>query len=326
MLCITSEYEDTYFNLAAEEYFFRERDDDIFMLWSSEPAVITGKHQNTLAEINFKFIKDNNIRVARRLSGGGAVYHDPGNINFTFIRNGEPGKLINFQRFTEPVINVLHSLSVSAEFGGKNDILINGKKISGNAGHIYRNRVLHHGTLLFDSNLDNLYESLKAVPGRYTDKAVKSIRSKVTNISRFIDSSIDITEFRGLLMKYILDNNDNAKIHLLSDKEKAGIQLLAEKKYSTWEWIYGYSPKYSLEGIFNTGEQEILFRLFVENGIIMESGFSSVDFNNTKLAQLSGFFRGMAHRETDLKGKADRISDLLLINEAGACDFVDSLF
>ena len=146
MYCITSNNTNPYFNLAAEEYFFREFKENIFMIWQSEPAVIVGKHQNTLAEINYEYIRNNNIKVARRLSGGGTVYHDQGNINFTFIVNGKEGKLVNFNRFIEPVINFLNNLSVNAEFQAKNNIIVNNRKISGNAEHIYKERILHHGT------------------------------------------------------------------------------------------------------------------------------------------------------------------------------------
>ncbi len=326
MLCIISENFDPYFNLAAEEYLFKEYDDDIFLLWRSEPAVIVGKHQNTLAEINYKFIKKNNIKVARRLSGGGAVYHDQGNINFTFIRNGEAGKLINFHKFIEPVINVLHCLAVKAEFGGKNNIVVDNRKISGNAEHIYRNRVLHHGTLLFNSQLDNLNESLKVSTGRYMDKAVRSVRSEVTNIRSHLAREIDILEFMGLLLKYISDSSVNPKIYQFSEADMAKINKLAEKKYSGWEWIYGYSPDYSLDCKCSTGRGEILFRLFVKRGIITDVRINSESDKTNEFMILSRTIKGLQHRETALREKINEISDLLFISKDKVGDFTESLF
>ena len=174
MLCIFSENRDPYFNLAAEEYLLRNTGDEIFMLWQSTPAVVVGKHQNALAEINYRYTTGKGIAVARRLSGGGTVYHDNGNINFTFIRQGEPGKLVDFSGFIEPVIRFMKITGVDAEKGSKHEILTQGKKISGNAGHVYKNRVLHHGTLLFNADMEILHESIRHAGGIYTDKAVQS--------------------------------------------------------------------------------------------------------------------------------------------------------
>ncbi|MBN2814917.1 MAG: lipoate--protein ligase family protein, partial [Bacteroidales bacterium] len=183
MLFLTSEITDPYYNLATEEYLLRQLHDDVFMLWISRPVIVVGKHQNALAEINYRFVSDNHIDVARRLTGGGAVFHDEGNVNFAFIRAGEPGRLVDFNAFIEPVTAFLQTLGVEALRGPKNEILVNGLKISGNAEHVYKNRVLHHGTLLYQSNLDRLRQSLKPSGGRYIDKAVQSNRSSVTNLT-----------------------------------------------------------------------------------------------------------------------------------------------
>ncbi len=153
------------------------------MLWQNLPSIILGKHQNTLAEINYSFVKENNIPVVRRISGGGTVFHDLGNLNFTFISSGEKEKLVNFRKFTQPIIEVLNHMGIPACFEGKNDLRVNGLKISGNAEHVYRNKVLHHGTLLFSADLNYLNQAIKSVPERFKDKAVQSVRSKVANIT-----------------------------------------------------------------------------------------------------------------------------------------------
>lgn len=326
MICIVSDNTDPYFNLSAEEYFFKEFKEDIFMLWRSEPAVIVGKHQNTLAEINYNYIKKNNIKVARRLSGGGTVYHDLGNINFTFIVNGKEDQLINFKRFIEPVLKVLHDLSVNAEFKGKNNIMVNNRKISGNAEHIFRERVLHHGTLLFNSQLDILNESIRITPGRYRDKAVKSKRGVVANIKEYLQSELDILDFRDLLLKHVVTNYHNPVIYKLGDKDIEKIYTLVKDKYSTWEWIYGYSPKYSLDCVYKTDIQDILFRIFVEDGIIKDVDVKGIYDNEKILLELPGLIKGVPHRESKLKERKDKISELLSISEAETNKLIGAMF
>jgi lipoate-protein ligase A len=326
MFCIISNNTDPYFNLAAEEYFFKEFNEDIFMLWRSEPAVIVGKHQNALAEINYNYVKNNDIKIARRLSGGGTVYHDLGNINFTFIVNGKEDQLVNFKRFIKPVLQVLHDLSVNAELKGRNNIMINNRKISGNAEHIFRERVLHHGTLLFNTRLDILNESIRVIPGRYRDKAVKSIREMVTNIEEYLHPGINILDFRDLLLKHVVTNYHNPIIYKLNNKDIEKISKLIEVKYSTWEWIYGYSPKYSLDCIYKTDIQDILFRIFVENGIIKDLEVKGIYDNEKILLKLPGLIKGLPHREIDLNEKADKISEMLSISRAEADKLIDSMF
>ncbi len=326
MLCITSNNVNPWFNLAAEEYLLKESAEDIFMLWQSEPSVIVGKHQNTLAEINYNYIKKNKIKVARRLSGGGTVYHDRGNLNFTFILNEMEGRLINFHRYMEPVLKALQGLSIDACFEGRNNMVINNMKISGNAEHIYKKRVLHHGTLLFNTDIDKLTESLKVAPCRYTGKAVQSTRSVVTNIRNYLQQDIDILEFRDILFNHIFENNHDSTIYELGRKDVDRINALVGSKYSTWEWIYGYSPKYSLNGIYRTGRREVQFTIFVETGIIREMEIKGAGINGRRLSDLLNLFRGMAHRESDLMKKTGMVSELLLISEAEACEFISSMF
>jgi lipoate-protein ligase A len=325
MLCVISNNTDPYFNLAAEEYFFKEFKEDIFILWQSKPAVIVGKHQNTLAEINYNYVRNNNIKVARRLSGGGTVYHDLGNINFTFIVTGKEDQLVNFRRFTEPVIEVLHNLSVNAEFKGKNNIMVNNLKISGNAEHIFRDRVLHHGTLLFSTQLDNLNESIKVTPGRYRDKAVKSNRGTVTNIKEFLKTAISILDFRDLLLEHIIKNYHNPVIYEFSSRDIEKITSLSKAKYSTWEWIYGYSPRYSLDCLYKTSRQDIFFRIFVENGIIKDIEVKGI-YDKKILLGLPGLFKSVPHRESNLMEKTGKISELLSVSKADAGKLVTFMF
>jgi lipoate-protein ligase A len=326
MLFISAADTDPWFNLAAEEYLLKEFTEDVFMLWQSQPSVVVGKHQNTLAEINYKYVRSNNIKVARRLSGGGAVYHDEGNLNFTFVLNGKEGRLVNFHKYMEPVLKVLQSLSLDTHFEGKNNIMIKNMKISGNAEHIYKQRVLHHGTLLFNTDLDKLSESLDSKSGRYTDRAVKSIRSVVTNISQQLSNKIDILEFREILFRNIYKNSSNSTVYELNTEDKGRIDEVKQKKYSTWEWIFGYSPRYSLSGGYSFGKCKIRFTLSVESGIIRDIDFTVSSVNKRRESELSGVFEGAAHRENDLLAKSGMVSELLLIPEKEAKELIYSMF
>jgi lipoate---protein ligase len=267
MLCILSENDDPYFNLAAEEYLLRDRTEDFFRLWISKPAVIAGKHQNTLAEISPRFVHDHGILVARRLSGGGTVYHDRGNLNFTFISNEEPGKLVDFARYATTVVSFLEKNGIQAVFGGKNDILTGGYKISGNAGHVYKNRVLHHGTLLFDANLENLRSALSSNTVRYSSRAVPSNRARVVNIADLLGHYVSIEEFSCRLFDFILDRYEGKNCSL-SPEAIEKIRQLAVTKYAEWDWIYGYSPEYRFDNEFSLDGRGIKISFTVQKGII----------------------------------------------------------
>ena len=267
MICIQINNTDPFFCLAAEEYLLKNFSDDIFMLWQSKDTVVVGKHQNTLAEINYPFIREKNVTVARRISGGGTVFHDAGNVNFCYIKNvGSPSE-ISFKMFTEPVVEALARLGIEATTSGRNDLLINGLKISGNAEHVYKNRVLHHGTLLFNSDLENLGQAIKVVPGKYESKAVESNRSKVANISGFLDKEMTTEEFTRFLLDVQLMNPANS-FYALTDEDVFRIEELMKEKFSTWEWNYGYSPKYSFKNSFHSNSGSLKIELKVNKGTL----------------------------------------------------------
>lgn len=272
--CINQSNTDPYFNLAAEEYFLKNFQEDFFMLWRGQPSVVVGKHQNALAEINHEFVRKNQIPVARRLSGGGTVFHDPGNVNFTFIRNVANISEVNFKVFTVPVLAALQKLGVEAYTTGRNDLVIDGKKISGNAEHVHRNRVLHHGTLLFDSHLKDLKGALKVDLSRFEDKAVQSNRTEVANIANFLPKPISVKEFTDFLFDEISRSFSEFKVYQPTPDDLEAIQKLCIEKYQTWDWIFGYSPKYRFISKLETENGEIRISLLVEKGHITEVYFS----------------------------------------------------
>lgn len=242
MISIRNTCKDPHFNLALEEYAVKYLDpkENYVILWQNEPSVIIGRNQNTIEEINSRYINENKINVVRRLSGGGAVYHDLGNLNFTFIVKNERDVVSNFKIFTEPVINALRKFGVNAEFSGRNDITIDGKKFSGNAQYYFGNRLLHHGTILFNSDLSVVQEALNVKQEKIESKGVKSVRSRVTNVYPYLPNKTDIHEFMETLLKFLMDDeNYKEKEYILSEKELDKVRELMENRYSKWEWNYG---------------------------------------------------------------------------------------
>lgn len=269
MIFVQNHSDDPYFNLALEEYLLREADHESVMLWQSRPSVVIGKHQNALGEINYPFVTRNRIPVIRRLSGGGTVFHSTGNVNFTFMRYGEEGRLVDFRKHTTPVVDFLVSLGIPARFEGKNDIRINGWKVSGNAEHVFRKRVLHHGTLLYDADLSVLNESIRVTPERYIDKSVASVRSKVANVSSFMNDPPPFGEFMSMFSAWLMDYfGSPSGVRELTAGETAKIQALADEKYSQWHWNYGYSPDYEFYGEASYLDQHLVSVLKVEKGYI----------------------------------------------------------
>ncbi|MBU8892810.1 MAG: lipoate--protein ligase [Bacteroidales bacterium] len=301
MLCIRNYNTDPYFNLAAEEYVLRNFTDNCFILWRNRPSIIVGKHQNTLAEINLDFVKEKNIDVVRRLSGGGAVFQDPGNLNFTFIQNVENNEsLVDFRKYTRPIIDVLNQLGVDAKFEGRNDIMINGKKISGNAEHVFKKRVMHHGTLLFSSEISDLSKALKVNPLKYQDKGVKSVRSRVTNIRDHLEEKISVMEFYDKILNYIFSTGKDARIYEFSDEDIVQIKRLADEKYKSWEWNFAYSPKYNFEKTHITTKGNVEVQIYVEKGLMKDVKIASNFIDKQIISEIESKLKGIRHEASSV--------------------------
>jgi lipoate-protein ligase A len=312
-LCLNQQNSDPYFNLAAEEYFLKNFQENFFMLWRSQPSVIVGKHQNALAEINREFVQQNQILVARRLSGGGTVFHDRGNVNFTFIRNVEKVQEINFTIFTVSVLEALKKLGIEAYTTGRNDLLIDGKKISGNAEHVYRKRVLHHGTLLFNSHLEALKGALNVDLSKFDDKAVKSNRSEVTNIANYLPDTLTVEEFTGFVFDEIRQNTPEAMVYELNSADLEAIQKLSIEKYQTWDWIFGYSPKYHFTNKLETEHGELAISLMVDRGVLAEvhvSGAIAAELSQ----KITETLQGCRHDYNAVKSTLTGLKDLFQLS------------
>lgn len=319
---------DPTYNLALEEYLTLHHSamDSAFLLWQNEPSVIVGRHQNTAEEIDEHFVRNHSIHVVRRISGGGAVYHDLGNLNYSLIVN-HFSKNFDFARFTEPVIRTLAALGVHAENSGRNDILVDGRKISGTARFQHKNRILHHGTILFDSDLDRLASALGVTKEiKYRSKATNSVRSRVANVSEFLDRPLKIEIFRDMLLEHMkTDNNCCAKNLDSADIEK--IEKLRDEKYRSWNWNYGKSPAFERRcGVrkFDWGVLDI--RIGVDGGTICSCTFYGDFFTVKDLNQLTDKFIGLRFDRSEWDRHVSQETIQAVLPNLSKADLLDMIF
>ncbi|WKY46757.1 lipoate--protein ligase [Eubacteriaceae bacterium ES3] len=302
-------------NLAFEEYVFNNMDqnESYFLLWQNDNAIIVGKHQNTIEEINQEYVKENNIKVVRRLTGGGAVYHDMGNLNFTFIVNDNNTEDFDFKSFTKPVVDALNSLGVKAEFNSRNDIAIDGKKFSGNSQYARKPRILHHGTLLFNSKLSTIQGALNVKADKIESKGVKSVKARVTNISEYMDPGYSLEDFKKALIERMFSNGELEEIELSAEEFEA-VKKLRDEKYGTWEWNYGRSPQYNIrkERKYDFGLVTILMQ--VEKGLITDINFFGDYFGNGDIKELETVLTGISPEKQALNEVLKNIEPAAYIN------------
>ena len=239
MIFIKNKITDVYFNLAMEEYIFEKfKEDEVFMLWINEPSVVIGKHQNLIEELNMKYCFDNNIKIARRLSGGGTVVHDFGNLNYTYITNTTGDTALDFKEFLKPVYNALLKLNIDANISPRNDFRVDEKKICGHSQFMRNKRVLHHGCILFDSNLNNLRNALNVENKKIISKSAKSVKSSVANLKEISKLDYEISDFLEKLKNEILKTQEDYEIYELTKEDILKIEKIKSEKYATKDWIY----------------------------------------------------------------------------------------
>ena len=293
MIYLESHSTDPYFNLALEEYLFEElgRSRPCFMLWQNDNTIVVGKYQNTAEEIDQAYVDAHGIRVARRLSGGGAVYHDKGNLNFTFIVDRADAPGLNFKIFVEPVIQALARFGVHAAFTGRNDLTIDGMKFSGNAQYARRGRLLHHGCIMLDSNLTSVADALRVKEAKFDSKAVKSVRSRVTTINAHAPAPISMEDFKGALKECAMASGELEPC-TLTEEDLAAIRKLRDEKYATWAWNYGFSPAYDMRREMKFPAGLVTAHLSAEGGKIKAVRFYG-DFFGGELGELEGAMVGL---------------------------------
>ena len=294
MRYLESPSRDPYFNLALEEYVFERMDKSksYFMLWQNDNTIVVGKYQNTAEEINQAFVDAHHIRVARRLSGGGAVYHDKGNLNFTFVVDQGSNPAFNFKIFVQPVVEALARFGVHAEFTGRNDLTIDGMKFSGNAQYARHGRLLHHGCIMLDSNLTSVADALRVKEAKFASKAVKSVRSRVTTINAHAPSPISMADFKGALRACAMASGE-LEPYALTEADVLAVQKLRDEKYATWAWNYGFSPPYDMvrERKFPAGL--VTAHLSAEGGKIKAVRLYGDFFGSGELGELESAMAGL---------------------------------
>lgn len=284
-------------NLALEEYVLRHRfpGQECLLFYVNEPSIIIGRNQNTIEEIDPDAVRTRSVHVVRRISGGGAVYHDHGNLNFSFLAPYTMGRFNRYAEFTRPVVAALRRMGVPAELGGRNDLTVDGRKISGNAQFVSGDRMFSHGTLLLDSDLSVLSQVLTPKPGKVESKGHKSVRSRVANISEFLAAPLDIEEFRGRLLDEIFGSRDDLPLLELTDTDHAAVRKLAEAKYATWEWNIGRSPACNVQRAQRFPAGEIDVRIDVQEGRIAGLRFFGDFIGQTEVAGLEERLRGIRY-------------------------------
>ncbi len=292
MLYIKNESLDPRFNLALEEYVVKylDSDDTFILLWQNEPSVIIGRFQNTVEEI---------------ITGGGTVYHDLGNLNFSFIEKTYTNS-IDFRKYNEKIVLALEKLGIKAEHNSRNDIAIEGKKFSGNAQFIYKGKVLHHGTILFNSKLEDVQAALRVKADKFTSKGVKSVRSRVTNVSDYLKDKITIGEFKEILLQSLFEPHPPVE-YKLSEEDLKAIYKLKEDKYDTWQWNYGSSPAFNFrkEQRFPVGKIDV--RLDVDKGLIKNIKIFGDFFGTENLEELEKLILGCKYDRHELREKLEAV-------------------
>jgi len=315
-------------NLALEEYALRNfgESDDYLLFYINGPSIIIGRNQNTLEEINDEYVRKNGIHVVRRMSGGGAVYHDEGNLNFSFITNYKKENLHNFKKFTKPVIQVLNEMGVDAEMSGRNDILAEGRKISGNAQFSTGKRMFSHGTLLFNSDLEEVTRALDVKMSKIESKGHKSVRSRVANISEFLNDKLSVSEFRQRLLDGLYRERDNFETYHLTDDEWKAVHDLRDEKYGNWDWNFGRSPDFNIQRSKRFPVGEIDLRLDVEKGHIKNLKIYGDFFGREPVDEIEEMLKDVRYEPSDIEIALNGIEIQEYFGDVEKAEFLDLVY
>ncbi|MGE3164562.1 MAG: lipoate--protein ligase [Planctomycetota bacterium] len=320
---------DPSWNLALEEFSVRHldggADTSYLLLYVNGPSVIVGRNQNTLEEIDPEFVDQEGVRVVRRISGGGAVYHDLGNLNFSFIKRFRPGARLEFKEFTDPIVAVLHRLGVDAELTGRNDIVVAGRKISGNAQFTTSRRMFSHGTLLFDSDLDRVTQALRPRFTKIESKGLKSIRSRVANISEFLPRAMDLGEFRDLLVEGLFGTT-TPPVRQLDAQELERVQQLADSKYRQWNWNFGESPRFNVRKVHRFSIGELDARIDVQAGRIESCRIYGDFLGFGEISEIEWRLVGVRYEPADLAEALAEVDVESYFGGLSRAEFVEFLF
>ncbi len=317
---ITHDNTDAYFNLASEEYLLKHTDDYYIYLWINDRAVIVGTNQNAIEEVNLSYTESAGVKVVRRLTGGGTVYHDKGNLCYTIIApyNADED---NYKKFTAPVIEYLKSLGVNASFSGRNDIVIEDKKISGNAQTVFKDRIMHHGTILFNADTEELSKCLNPSKIKMQSKGIKSVRARITNVIEHLNDKMSIEEFKAGLKAQFLKDCDNYE---LTKSDLSAIQTLVNEKYSKYEWNIGRSPIGQNEFTAKFEFGIFTLRFNTQNGLITDAQIFGDFFEKKSVKELASQLNGIKFNKVELNKVLEQVGEY--ISGADAKEIADKMF
>ena len=305
MIFIETGSTDIFFNLATEYYFAAVRPlaDTAFLMWRCGPTLVVGKYQNTLEEIRQDYAHAHGINVARRMSGGGTVYFDMGGWEFTFIER-DGGEAISFQQYTRPILDALKALGVPADFNGRNDLLVDGRKFSGNSQYKLSGCTVHHGTLMFDVDIAQMVASTTVSDDKILSKSIRSVRERVTNIADHLPAPMDAEAFKRHVVAFVMGGSGERRE--LTDEDRAEIRRIARERFASWDWRFGKNPKFSIAraGRFPGGRIE--FQLEVKKGAITEAAVSGDFFAGEKADGLAAALIGCRY---DRQAVRDRLAE-----------------
>lgn len=304
MLLVENNNHDPAWNLALDEYLLTQFTEEVLSLWRNGPAVIIGRNQNALEEIDLEFIRERGVPVVRRMTGGGAVFHDLGNVNFTLAQPCEAGDFSNYEKFTRPIIRFLDTLGVRAELSGRNDLLLEGMKFSGNAQTVRGGRILHHGTLLFSTDMADLSGALRPRSLKLESRGVKSVASRVTNISSHLNSPMEVEDFLSGLRSFFLRDVPGLQVYPLTERDRQAVDRLKGEKYGTWEWTFGAAPPYTWSRAVKYPFGLVDVRLDIRKGRIGQVSIFGDFFGQREVPELERALEGLPHRREELLVRA----------------------
>jgi lipoate-protein ligase A len=317
-------------NLAIEEYILQNfgEKDTYLLFYINEPSIIIGRNQNTIEEINTEYVDKNNIKVVRRLSGGGAVYHDEGNLNFSFITKDDGESFQNFAKFTKPMVEALNKHGVPAEMQGRNDLAVEGRKISGNAMFSTKGRMFSHGTLMLDSEIENVVSALNVRKEKIESKGIKSIRSRVANISEYLDEKITMQEFKELILRYVFDVEDVAEVprYELTEQDWKNIHKISEERYQQWDWNYGKSPDFNIQESHKFDAGLVDVRLDVKKGIIENCKIYGDFFGIGEVKVIEDKLKGVRHNREAIEEALEDVDVPHYLGKISKEDFINLIY
>ena len=321
---------DPYINLALEEYVLNNfgEEDTYLLFYINEPSIIIGKNQNSIEEINTDYVETNNIKVVRRLSGGGAVYHDKGNLNFSFITKDDGDSFHNFQKFTEPVVRALNEIGVPAELIGRNDLLVDGRKISGNAQFATKGRMFSHGTLMLDSEIEHVVNALNVKKEKIESKGIKSIKSRVANITEYLDEKMPMEQFKELILRSIfaVENVEDVPRYELTDEDWSNVYEISKNRYQRWEWNFGKSPAYNKKASHKFASGFLDVRLDVKKGIIENCKIYGDFFGLGDVKDIENKLIGVRHQREAVQSALKDMDISYYLGKISKEEFIDLIY